>query len=65
MSELHHDWAVAAMHSILEVLPPETFGSVTQASVAFDIYQRLRCVAEALEYELGMLQRRVIEPSRN
>src|SRR5207302_1210274 len=64
MERLHHDWAIAAMHSILEILPPETFGNSTKASVAFDIYQRLKYALEAYDAQLGM-QRRRVEPSRN
>lgn len=64
MQDLHHDWAIAAMHSILEVLPPETFDKTTRASVAFDLYQRLKFALEAYDAQLGTWQRRV-EPSRN
>jgi hypothetical protein len=64
MNELHHDWSIAAMHSILEILPPETFDKTTRASLAFDLYQRLKLALEAYDAQVGIQQRRV-EPSRN
>jgi len=64
MEHLREDVAMAGMHSILEILPPETFIKSTKASVAFDIYQRIKCVLEAYDVQLGMQQLKV-EPSRN
>jgi hypothetical protein len=62
MNELHHDWAIAVMYAVLELLPPETFGNVTKASLAFDLYQRLKDGIEAYDVQVG---KRGVEPSVN
>ncbi len=62
MEHLHHDWAIAAMHSVLEILPPETFEKTTKASLAFDLYQRLKLAAQAYDAQIGHI---AIVPSDN
>jgi hypothetical protein len=62
MEHLHHDWAIAVMHSVLEILPEETFQKTTKASLAFDLYQRLKIAAEAYDAQIGHF---VIVPSDN
>jgi hypothetical protein len=64
MDRLRHDVAWAGMYSILEVLPPETFSKDTQASIAFDVYQRLKAMLEAYDVQVGMRQHR-LKPSSN
>jgi hypothetical protein len=65
MEPLRHEVAWAAMHTILEGLPPSTFLHETRASVAFSLYHWITSTLEAYDAQIGFQQQQHREPSRN
>jgi hypothetical protein len=58
MDQLREDAAIAAVHSIMEVLPPETFSKETPAQISWEIQRRLVALLECYDVQVGIFQRR-------
>jgi hypothetical protein len=58
MDQLRLDAAIAAMHSIMEILPPETYARETPAQISWEIQRRLMALLECYDVQVGIAQRR-------